>query len=241
MKAKVNTPEIFVSENPAEMAGNEISEILKDMDGKPVLFAIAGGSSLKVLEYIDEKFLGANITVVVTDERVSQELDENNFTSLQATHFYNKLINHDAYCISTELFSGEKSGDLKKRYGQGVENWIKEFPDGVIVALLGIGEDGHTAGLIQGVYSREEFKQRFDGKTLIEELDAKEKNKFRHRITTTFNFLRNHVDFAVFYAEGESKRKAIEKIKSKNGDIYETPARIMLEMKKAKIFTNIRI
>lgn len=234
-------PKVNVSDNPAEKAGEFISAQFAINFGRPILFVIAGGSSFSVLDHIDPEYLGTNITVVMTDERASEELDVNNFAQLQATHFYNKLVEHDAYCISTELYPGETSGELRDRYDRELKKWKKDFPNGIIIALYGIGEDGHTAGLIPGAYSKKDFDARYDGERMAEEYDAKEKSAFRHRVTTTFSFARDMVDIGVFYVAGASKKDALKRVLAEKGDVHDTPARIMNEMKDANVFTDIKL
>ena len=95
------------SSTTAKEAGKYINDILTQYVEKPVLFLVAGGSAAAVLEHINPEYLSPDLTVSTTDDRFSTELDVNNFAILQSQSFYNKLVEADAFCISTEPFEDE--------------------------------------------------------------------------------------------------------------------------------------
>ncbi len=230
--------EVIVSDNPREAAGKAISDLFERYAGTEMLFVVAGGSSLGVLDHVSEENLSSEMTVVVTDERVSDELDINNYAQLQATPFWNKLVRHDAFSIPTELL-GRTSAELRDSYDAALKKWREDFPKGIVIGLYGIGEDGHTAGIIPGVYSDKEFDGRYQGARWAEELEALDRGTFPSRVTTTLSFMRDCVDVAVFFASGKAKESALKRALATDGSVYETPARVMHEMKKAAVFTDI--
>lgn len=239
-------PTIEVSHDPALAAGTYISDILAVNLGRPILMLLAGGSARKVLDYINPEYLSPDITVTVTDERFTDNLDHNNFDLLQTTHFYNELTQQDAYCINTSLFAGDDIDLHAARFEKNIQDWMREFPKGLIIGLFGIGADGHTAGIIPGVYDAKAFEERFDNKdhivaTVIDKREGSQmqnKNEFPERITVTLPFMRQ-IDFPLFYVEGEGKRSALEKSLNAESALSDVPARIMLEMKSPVVFTNL--
>lgn len=229
---------IETSNDPARAAGKYISDLLAVHHGKPTLLMVAGGSSKSVLDYINPEYLGSHITITVTDERFTDDLDENNFSALQATSFYNDLVSVDAFCIDTQIYGEETISGHSERFEKNINDWRKEFPDGIIIALYGIGQDGHVAGIIPNVMSDIEFKKHFDGDRLITHLDAGTKDKRSLRVTSTFPLMRI-VDYPVFYVTGESKRTGLKKALAKDGHMNMIPARIIHEMKPSFVFTDI--
>ncbi len=222
-------------------AGDYLNDILAQYVDRPVLLLLAGGSSLAVLEYINPEYLSADLTVTVTDDRFSDELDINNFAILQSTNFYNSLIDVDAFCINTQPNPGETIEECATRFERNIKEWKADFPKGIIIALYGMGADGHTGGMIPGVLGKEEFDTKFNTKNiLVESIDAEGKSEYPLRISTTLSFMRDMVDHAVFYITGENKRSAFEKAMSGEGEYSEIPARVMTEMKDAVVFTDIQ-
>jgi len=230
--------EVLVADEPREALGAAISDLFERSSGNEILFLVAGGSSLGVLDHIDEENISSHMTVAVTDERVSDDLDINNYAQLQATHFWNKLVRSDAYSIPTELL-GRNSTELRDAFELAIRKWKSDFPKGIIVGLYGIGEDGHTAGIIPGVYSKADFDVRYLGERYVEEFEAVDKGSFPFRVTTTLSFMRDMVDVGYFFVQGERKASALKATLSAEGDIHDTPARIMHEMRKAYVFTDI--
>ncbi len=233
-------PKIVIDKDPAKAAADQVNEWLARYTESPVLFLIAGGSSRAVLDYVDEGFTGPDTTITVTDDRYSKELDENNFALLQSTSFYNKVVGQDVYCINTEVWGDETQEDVRAKFEKNIREWRQEFPKGKIIAIYGVGEDGHTAGILPGAYSVENFKKLFEGENLVASVDAKGINPHPLRITTTFTFMRDWVDHAVFYVEGKGKQKALTNALNK-GAKEETPARVLQEMKDVVVVTNIDV
>lgn len=238
--SKTNVEVIF-SSNPSQDAGLAISESLEKNSGNDVLFLIAGGSSLDVLNYVHEENINSQMTVCVTDERVSDELDINNYHQLQATPFWNVLIRNNAFSIPTELLGRDSKG-LCEDFEKALKKWKSDFPKGLIMGLFGIGKDGHTAGIFSGIYSDEDFDNKYLGERLIEETDAASlKNTYPKRITATLSFMRDYVDRAFFFVQGQDKKQALQDTLSLDGDIRKNPARIMHDMKNVTVFTDIEI
>jgi len=242
MSTQEKAPTIEVSKNPAVAAGKYISDILAVNIDRPVLLLLAGGSAREVLDHIKTEYLSPEITVTVTDERFTDDMEHNNFDVLQTTHFYNELTQQDAYCINTSVFAGDDIELHASRFEKNIRDWMREFPKGVIIGLFGIGADGHTAGIIPDVYTDADFAAKFDNADkFVATVDAGDKNEFPYRVTVTFPFMR-HVDFPLFYVKGDTvglKKQALSAALDTDTLLSKTPARIMLDMKSPIVFTDI--
>lgn len=227
-------------------AGGYISDLLSQYYDTPVLLLLAGGSSVDVLKHINPEYLTDLLTVTVTDERYSEELDENNFAILQSESFYNDLIQADSFCINTQLFQPETFEQFRARFEKNIREWRQDFPKGKIIALYGIGADGHIAGIIPGVLDDKEFSIEYNSSNrIVGKMDATGKNKFPLRMSTTFSFMKEWVDNSIIYVCGEEKKPVLEKVlESEKGDdqSYVTlPASVIVDMKDVVVFTDIKI
>lgn len=227
---------IIKDPEPAKKAGEHINEILAKYADTPVLFLIAGGSSRAVLDYIDEGFLGPELTITVTDDRYTKELDHNNFAVLQTTDFYNKAVSQDVCCINTEVWGDESQEEVRMKFEKNLRDWRKDFPKGKIIGLYGIGEDGHTAGIITRSYLGQDFLEKFSGKNFVESVDAKDLNAHPQRITTTFTFMKE-IDFPIFYITGKGKQAILSEV-LKQGSLEEVPGRIIHSLPNAVLITD---
>jgi 6-phosphogluconolactonase len=86
------------------------------------------------------------------------------------------------------------------------------------VAVLGIGEDGHTASLFPG-RSEVDIVDR-----LVTAVPAS--GGLEARLTLTVPAI-EHVKHVFVLAVGAGKRRALERVWSSHGDIHETPARVV--------------
>ncbi len=108
------------------------------------------------------------------------------------------------------------------------------------IAVLGIGEDGHTAGLLPGYQKQWDVDQLVVGYT--------HNGQFPQRISLTPKALRS-LDYALVVAAGESKRPVLNRLQSlqrsdlsRKGqtfvDLDRFPVGILPEMKEVEIFTD---
>lgn len=231
------------TENLSSIASNTLNEELLrySQTQTPVLFLSSGGSSLALLGGVDENSLGANITIAPLDERYSTNPEENNLAQIEATGFIMKAENKGAKIINTRVKDGETQEELTSRFNSALLQWINDNPQGKIITTVGIGPDGHVSGIMPFPENPAFFKEHFDdGKAehLVIGYDAGDKNQYPKRVTTTMNLLRK-IDTAIVYVVGESKKEAIKRVFADEGNIAETPARILKEIPgKVLLFTD---
>ena len=140
--------------------------------------------------------------------------------------------------IDTRIKENETQDDLAHRFEEGLKSWIETHANGVVIATMGVGKDGHTAGIMPYPENPALFRSLFeDEEKWVVAHDAGDKNPHSLRVTVTLPFLRM-VDHAVVYVVGEEKRATFERVLAENGALAETPARIIREMKDVRLFTD---
>jgi len=244
---KINTLSLHVFSSKDE-AGAQLTEGLNKVlqaahsQNKPVLLLLSGGSAFDLLSQIDADSLTEKVTIGVLDERYSRDPKENNFAQLQETDFYTTAIAKGVQVIDTTVQGEETHEAHAKRFERALVAWKESNPEGVIVATVGIGPDGHTSGMLPFPENPSLVAQLFDDPdTLVAAYDAEGKNPFRYRSTTTNTFMKEYLDHAFVYAVGEGKRNALTRLISENGDFATTPARVLREMKSVDLFTDVTV
>ena len=220
--------------NTKEETKKAATETLNQLFGEtsqPILFLSSGGSSLELLDGLS---LGDHVTVSVLDERYSNDPTINNFSQLMTHRISAKFID-------TRIKEGESIQELAQRFEKELREWKNANPNGTIVITQGMGSDGHTAGMMPYPESHPIFQNLFENShRWVVGYDAtKEKNEYPLRVTVTMPFLQEVVDHSIVYLTGENKTEAFKRTLDSQGKLWETPARIIREMKDVKIFTDI--
>lgn len=232
---------ITQKDNPAKKAGEMIGWLLCKYEDRPVLLMLSGGSAFEVLQYVDRSMLEKSITITMVDERFTTERDINNFAKLTGTDFFDRARSRGCAFIGTEVQKNETITELTDQLERHVEGWKRRNKDGIVIALLGIGADGHIAGIMPYPENKKLFSELFDDTDKwVVGYDAGAKNEHPMRVTITASFLKNIVDHAVVYAAGEKKKEAILKARE-GGPVNEVPARVLKEMKSVALVTDQEI
>jgi 6-phosphogluconolactonase/glucosamine-6-phosphate isomerase/deaminase len=225
-------------DSAAAEAGENLNLFLTENRKLPVLLLLSAGSALNILEYVGESVLGANLTVSMLDERFSQDPATNNFAQLQKTDFYALAFEAEASFFGSLPRNGESKEDLGKRLEKNLKTWRSENPGGLIVATLGMGRDGHTAGILPYSESPDEFKRLFEGDAWVTAYNAGDKNKFADRVTATLTFFKQ-LDMGLALVCGPEKQEKFKELLSGREKTADLPALGWHEAKSIKIFTDI--
>jgi 6-phosphogluconolactonase/glucosamine-6-phosphate isomerase/deaminase len=211
-------------------------------DTKPFLLLVSGGSAFDLFPYVDLAGFSGLTTLGVLDERYSTDPKENNFTQFLQTDFYHAVKDKGAQFIDTTAQNGEAHEAHAQRFEQALSDWKATNPDGVIIATVGIGPDGHTSGVLPFPENPSLFTKLFENPDkLVAAYDADGKNPYRYRSTTTNTFLRDYIDYAFVYAVGANKKEALTRLVAQTGDLPTTPARVLREMKDVALFTDVTL
>lgn len=236
---------VFTTKNEANSEiAKALNEVLTKMqlENKSVLLLLSGGSAFDIYPLIDSNVLSDKTTIGVLDERYSTDPKENNMVQLKATSFYETALKNGCQFIDTTVKDGETIEELETRFNSALSGWIKNNPDGIVTAIVGIGPDGHTSGMLPFPENPTLYSELFENpEKLAVHYDADGKNPYRYRVTTTNTFMRNNIDHAFVYAVGENKKDALTRLKSDTGDLPTTPARILREMKHVELFTDVNL
>lgn len=211
---------------PQEAANFIVLSILNKLkSGKRVLFFLTGGSSIavgvKIAELLREypqQNLIKNLTIMLTDERYGplDHLDSNWYQliqkgfSLPTALLIPTLIGADTI-TTTEKFN---------------KNLNEEFMvEGYKIGLFGIGQDGHTAGILPDslAVSSEDLAFGYDTPTFS-------------RITITPCAIEK-LDEAVVWAQGEDKWKVLKDLE-KDISVAQQPSQILKKVPLLTIFTD---
>ncbi len=208
------------------------------LQNQRVLLLFSGGSALKILESINSSILSKKVTVSVLDERFSFDESENNFSQITKTSFYRNALENHCQFIDTRPNLNETMEELDKRFEDDLKKWKEKNVDGKIIATQGIGQDGHTSGIMPFPENTSLFHKLFeDERKWVIAYDAGDKNQFPLRITTTLPFLKM-IDYSILYATGSSKKHVLQKALSPNTQLHEYPCRVIQKMKNVEIFTD---
>ncbi|MFZ1019602.1 MAG: 6-phosphogluconolactonase [Minisyncoccia bacterium] len=206
------------------------ASILKQLKmGKQILFLATGGSSIAVgakvaelLKNISDKNLSQNLTVMLTDERYGkvghkdsnwQQLLEKGFDIPQAKLF--------------PILTGDDRDTTVEKFNKNLEKEFK-INDTYKIGLFGIGQDGHTAGIVP-----ESSAVNAEGYAF-----GYETEKFE-RITITPKTIEK-LDEAIIWAQGENKWPIIKNLEEENIPVQKQPAQILKKVPLLTIFTDYK-
>ncbi|MEI6280976.1 MAG: 6-phosphogluconolactonase [bacterium] len=208
------------TEDAANFLFSSISNQLNQ--GKKVLFFVTGGSSISVVIKISELLHmkpHQNLTIMLTDERYGElnhvdsnwyQLIQKGFHLPQATLV--PILIGDDRDTTTEKFIAVLAHELSKA----------EYT----IGLFGVGEDGHTCGILP------ESKAAYSEKLAF----AYDAAKFS-RITITQKAIEKF-DEAVAWIQGKNKWGIVKDLLEKNIEIAKQPAQILKKVPLLTIFTD---
>ena len=211
----------------------------KDTD---TLLMLSGGSALSLIDILPKDILWNNVTITTLDERYTHTDTESNFAQIlnkDSIHF----IKNTTHFIDPRPKATESLEETAKRFSVSLHTWSDTHPNGKIIATVGVGEDGHTAGMLPFPENPVLFDKLFNNKDswICGYEVSKDKNIHTKRITVTNTFLKEKITEALIYITGETKRKPLIKLLSPTGNISETPAYSINNIKTTTLLTDIKI
>lgn len=208
----------------------------------PILLLLSSGSALQLLNHVNAASLSMRITIGMLDERYSTDPNVNNFSQMFETAFARVAEQRAVHFIDSRVVEGETLEDYARRLETAWKQWASQNPTGKIITTLGMGPDGHTAGIMPFEENKALFKRLFeDVKMWITGYDAVDKHEYPLRATATLPFLQTEVDTAILFVTGENKLAALQRVMDDNGSYAQTPARVWRDMRTAQLFTDIKL
>lgn len=183
-------------------ASEKALKLLKQMVGQDTLLLLSGGASPNLLYRLisSDRTLHPG-AVMLIDERYGLVLHGNSNEKMIIDTGFVGLLNNEGI----HFYGILKKADLEttaRDYEQIARDLFSRFPKKV--AIMGIGVDGHTAGIKPGL--------DYDHNRLVVAYDDKD-GTFGKRITLTFEALAE-IDEFIILAFGESKKEALKKMPS---------------------------
>lgn len=195
------------------------------------LMLLSGGSVVSLYPSISEyiKFQTPQMALGLVDERFQPlNKEDMNATVISQTGLWDCAISAK---VPYHVIGQE--GPLERvalTYNTVVTKLFEEYPHKI--AILGIGEDSHTAGLLPG------YQKGWDRDRYV--VGYRNEGRFPQRISLTPDALRK-LDYALVIAMGEKKREALTNImlseNKANINIY--PGAILQSCKKVDIYTDL--
>lgn len=188
-----------------EDASREISRTIAMAPGEIILVLLSGGSSAQIgvralasLSGVDQR----RVVVTLADERLVGYDSEDSNAKLLKDYGLKRYCNR----FIEVLEPGVPDASLVERYVGTLETYLSLADS--IVAVLGVGEDNHTAGILP------ETEAAVSDKPYAV---AYKTSRF-NRATIAPNFFKK-ITHAFVYAEGESKEPAISSIEQEHDNV----------------------
>lgn len=195
--------------------------ILKELnDGNPVVFFISGGSALEteatIISKITQSIKNPDLTILPVDERFGIIGHENsNIASLK------KLLPDESKNLIIDILGDASLDDVRDNFEIVFSELINN--KSVSVALLGIGQDGHTAGILNNSPAETSTK-------LVESYVSDPYT----RLTLTKNAL-SKIDYVYVSAYGPDKQNILQELFYKN---TLKPMKILKDLNEVKVYTD---
>lgn len=225
-----NKDDILIIESAtAQKADEIISEILqKYSDQKTALFLSGGKTPKKLYESIaSQKTLKAG-AVGLIDERFGKKLHRSsNELMIKSTGLLDYFDSQNVRFYS--MLEGKGIEESTRDYDESLRFIFKYFPKNV--GLLGLGGDGHTAGI--PAIAEISRKMMGDQSSLASHYGAE---KYGQRITMNFNAL-SVLDLIIILVLGQEKREILAqmfKFSGSQDEIEKFPAKFYLKPEIAK-------
>ncbi len=197
--------------------------IIRNCTGNTLLL-LSGGSSAKVavkaLQLLPQETLN-NMTVSLSDERFVDTSSPDSNWNLLESFGLNDISVKKLTVLKTQPSSRETT---TADFTQALASAQSEAD--CIVAILGIGTDNHTAGILPNSVAAHSSSPI----VIDYETDSFE------RITITPTFFEN-IDYAYLYAEGPDKKPAVELLNSELDPIA-YPAQLLKKTKSWEVLYN---
>lgn len=215
-------------------------ELYNYTDNKTVIFFSGGKTPKPLYEVIAKEEIIKPAAVAMVDERYGQSMHENSNEKMIAETGLTRYFSMRDIPFHRILQKDLSREEATQQYDETVRKLFFHVPKSV--GILGIGVDGHTAGIAP---NRNNFTNTiFDGsrKHLFVDSFNDSTGPFGERITLTFAGL-TLLDFMIVIAFGTDKKHALQAM-FEQGPIEEIPARFYTQpeiSKKTIVITDQRV
>ncbi len=220
------------SNNPAQELAERLAHELGAHPGDTLCF-LAGGSAFEIFEYLElDENIKRRTIFCMGDERVSGNSAENNYLQLLT-----KLsTNHGLQLIDTASPGPETPKQFTERINKIISEKLFTLIQPNIICVLGVGTDGHTAGIFP--MQESSFATTYPNDSMYVPITTRGlESNFRASLTP--DWILSKADLVLGYATGEIKCKTvIRELCNRNYEIHEMPAQIIKRHKNSILFTD---
>lgn len=227
------------TENVRTMAHDKLYEFLSDAqkESTNTLLLLSGGSSLSLLNGEWSEVLGNYLTVAMLDERFVEDPTAHNFTQFTQTDLYKACLEKGVFVIDTSIHT-QNLDEYTQKYDEALKNWVEQNENGLVLATIGIGANGHVAGIMPFPEDPEYFKNKFiETENYVVGYDTRGKDEYKYRVTATYHVIKK-VNKAVTFAIGEIKKEPLTKISQNSFSLPELPSQIVNKLESVFLFSD---
>jgi len=197
---------------------------------KNFILLCSGGSSLKIFdEFNPDNMDWKGGTITVLDERYTDKVDSINSCGLIENGSIKKALSLGAKFF--EVNDGDLSVSIEektKKFDDFLTGWIEKNPDGAIYATVGMGSDGHIAGIFPD-NSSEDFEITYKTGDFVVS-HSKGVGEFAKRITITPRFIEK-IDDIILYVGGADKCEILTAGLKKDSVTSQLPVSLLVKGK----------
>ena len=227
--------EIHTTTDPAKKIGDRVTAIINEHDGDVLCF-LSGGSGMSVVEHIQPIYKGECRTIfMMGDERVSRVPSANNYLQLTKRYAGFRILDHT---IDTSIKPDERSSEFSVRMSTEIEKIISETKNVKIISVLGIGTDGHIAGIFP--LERGAFQDTYQHEQTYVPVRMKGL-EFNFRASLTPSFILHKVSEIFVYAAGANKTDILYLLLGEDKSTHERPAELIKQHINAHVYTDQQI
>lgn len=220
------------SADPLQSLKQQVAQWVMDKldacSARPALILLSGGSAMGIYDYLAEALRqsprdGSKWIWGMADDRYDNA--NNNFLDMKIHHPDIMQVVSDMHGVFLDTSPHQPDQyRMAEWYDQQMHAAVSATKqDGKILVVLGMGTDGHTAGIMPFPDDAKVFRRLFmTPDTFVVGYDATGKNPFSKRFTVTYPLL-ELTDSAVVYVTGEAKRLPLKQALSGSLPFWELP------------------
>lgn len=222
----IRVDQLNTADQAAKLAAEELVKGLTAHSNQQNLFLVSGGSSINVAHWASSD-LDINVTNSTSLGQVDERYgpvghDDSNWKGI-----IDSGIDPSLFQSSMELLElGTSAQDVADVYSRRLQQAIDEST--YSIALLGMGADGHIAGMLPR--EEKEFVELFLGDDLVASFQGPD----YERVTVTAKALLQLSKIVVF-AAGPEKAEQIAKLNTEQ-PVHEFPAEILRNCKNVVVY-----